>query len=222
MMRTQDSLPYRTITDPVPPGRMSMFFMASFQQLAAPGSALDDLFLSEAEEDGKKIKFLAFLVFLRDWTATRFDLPERAADQGEDIVIFSPAVFISQADVLDSRFDNTHPEGQGYHLIVANPPFSGTVQHATPASQPELVKRISARGVFDPYSGIATQILIFRRGDQSESVWFYRIFGPKTHRSPCADRMKGRFPATLSDTSLCASAMATRVLSSPVWAGHPV
>ncbi|MCL4301284.1 MAG: hypothetical protein KJ077_36620 [Anaerolineae bacterium] len=222
MMRTQDSLPHRTITDPVPPGRMSMFFMAGFPQLTASGSALDDLFLSEAEEGGKKINFLAFLVFLRDWTATRFDLPERAANQMEDIVIFSSAVFICQANVLDSRFDNTHSEGQGYHLIVTNPPFSGTVHPQLLPANLSWLKGSLPGGVFDPYSGIATQILIFRRGGQSESVWFYRIFGPKTHRSPCADRMKGRFPATLSDTSLCASAMATRVLSSPVWAGHPV
>lgn len=222
MMRTQDALPYRTITDPVPPGRMSMFLIAGFQQLAASGSALDDLFLSEAEEGGKTIKFLTFLVFLHDWTATRFDLPERTADQREDIVICSPAVFICQADVLDSRFNSIHPEGQGYHLTLTNPPFSGTVHPQLLPASLSWLKGSLPGDVFDPYSGIATQILIFRRGDQSESVWFYRIFGPKTHRSPCADRMKGRFPATLSDTSLCASAMATRVLSSPVWAGHPV
>lgn len=61
--------------------------MAGFQQLAASGSAVNDLFLSEAEEDGKKIKFLTFLVFLRSWTASRFDLPKRAADQMVDIAL---------------------------------------------------------------------------------------------------------------------------------------
>lgn len=230
MMRTQDSLPNRTLANLVLPGRMSMFFMAGFQQLAASGSALDDLFLSEAEEGGKKINFLAFLVFLRDWTATRFDLPERAANQMEDIVIFSSAVFISPADVLDSRFNSIHPEGQGYHLTLTNPPFSGTVHpQLLPASLSwlkgslktetlfvarvlqlletggraaialpngicfrsnkgylELRRRLLQEnqieaiislpgGIFDPYSGIAIQILVFRRGGQTESVWFYEV-----------------------------------------------
>lgn len=232
MTRTQDSRPYPTVAHPVPPDRMSMFFLGGFQQVAARSAATDSpQFLVNTKEEGRKINSLIFLIFLCDWTAVRFDLPERKVDSPEDDnPAFSSTVFIAQTDMLDSRFDNIRPVEPGYHLTLTNPPFSGTVQpQLLPTSLNwlkgslktetlflarilqlletggragivlpngicfrsnkgylELRRRLLMEnqlealislpgGVFDPYSGIGTQLLIFRRGGQTESVWFYEI-----------------------------------------------
>ena len=79
----------------------------------------------------------------------------------------------------DSLSDQ-NPDKEKYSLILANPPFKGSLAHK--AIRKELVdgNRLEAvismpSGVFKPYAGVSTAILIFTKTGHggTDNVWFY-------------------------------------------------
>ena len=89
----------------------------------------------------------------------------------------------------------TYNEDSQYDIIMANPPFTGNIDKGDineglklPTTKTELlfVERIFnmlkmggtaavivPSGVFKPYAGVSTAILIFTKGGETNHVWFY-------------------------------------------------
>ena len=139
---------------------------------------------------------------------------------------------IHYQDTMSQSFSDRYPDAShnGFHLILANPPFTGTLDAED--IDPSLLKTVSTKktellfvarilqmlkvggrsativpqgvlfgsskahqslrqklvednqleavinlpsGVFKPYAGVATAILIFTKGGETDNVWFYDL-----------------------------------------------
>ncbi|CAM3474581.1 type I restriction-modification system subunit M [Parendozoicomonas haliclonae] len=139
---------------------------------------------------------------------------------------------IHYQDTMSQSFSDKYPDAShnGFHLILANPPFTGTLDAED--IDPSLLKTVSTKktellfvarilqmlkiggrsatvvpqgvlfgsskahqslrqklvednqleavinlpsGVFKPYAGVATAILIFAKGGETDNVWFYDL-----------------------------------------------
>ncbi|WP_448216223.1 type I restriction-modification system subunit M [Endozoicomonas sp. 2B-B] len=139
---------------------------------------------------------------------------------------------IHYQDTMSQSFSDRYPEAShnGFHLILANPPFTGTLDEED--IDPDILKLVKTKktellfvarilqmlkiggrsatvvpqgvlfgsskahqslrktlvednqleavvnlpsGVFKPYAGVATAILIFTKGGETDNVWFYDL-----------------------------------------------
>lgn len=159
------------------------------------------------DNDANMVKFGIMNLYLHNLKETRYQM-------------FNP---------LTTNLGSSYP-GELFDMILANPPFSGSIQSEsilsdlrhglntkvtaflfckwfidhlkeggragvivpqglliTDGKAPNAIKRALLEdndlravialppGVFNPYAGLATSILLFRKGGRTESVWFYKV-----------------------------------------------